>query len=144
LRKKQVKKKTAPRSKAEKGRKWVPNSRQIAIAELLANPEDRRTKGEKIKSIGLPERTFYKWMKDVRFIGYLNGLIEQYTDSELSEVWRSHMLLIKRGNVEAIKLYHQLKGNLQSEAKIKAKITQPGAGEENNVTEIEVTLTDED
>lgn len=39
---------------------WVPSSRQVAIAQLLLNQEDRRTKGEKIKSIGLPERTFYR------------------------------------------------------------------------------------
>jgi hypothetical protein len=79
-------------SKQKKAESWVPNSRQVAIAELLLNPEDRRTKGEKIKSIGLPERTFYKWLKDPRFINYLNSQIDKYTNSELSEVWKALLL----------------------------------------------------
>jgi hypothetical protein len=108
-----MKKKKAPKrqpvSKQKKAESWVPNSRQVAIAELLLNPEDRRTKGEKIKSIGLPERTFYKWMKDPRFINYLNSQIDKYTNSELSEVWKALLLQCRRGNIEAIKLFFKMK-----------------------------------
>ncbi len=45
-----MKKKKATTKKQGKKQKaaenWVPNSRQVAIAEPLLNPEDRRTKGE--------------------------------------------------------------------------------------------------
>jgi hypothetical protein len=108
-----MKKKKAPKkqpvSKQKRAESWVPNSRQVAIAELLLNPEDRRTKGEKIKSIGLPERTFYKWMKDPRFINYLNSQIDKYTNSELSEIWKALLLQCRRGNIEAIKLFFKMK-----------------------------------
>ena len=95
--------------KAETGSNWQPNARQIQIAELLLNPEDRRTKKEKAASIGLPERTLYKWMKDPRFINYLNSQIDKYTDSELSEVWKALLMQCKRGNIEAIKLFFKMK-----------------------------------
>lgn len=95
--------------KAETGSNWRPNARQIQIAELLLNPEDRRTKKEKAASIGLPERTLYKWMKDPRFINYLNSQIDKYTDSELSEVWKALLMQCRRGNIEAIKLFFKMK-----------------------------------
>jgi len=102
-------KKQKAKTDAEKGRDWRPSARQIAIAELLLNPEDRRTKKDKIASIGLPERTFYKWMKDPRFIDYLNSRIEEYTNTELYEVWKALIMQCKRGNIQAIKLFFEMK-----------------------------------
>lgn len=79
------------------------------MAELLLNPEDRRTKTEKMKEAGVPPRTFYKWMKDERFINFVNEQLEQYTNGELSEVWKALINQCKRGNIQAIKLYFEMK-----------------------------------
>jgi hypothetical protein len=79
------------------------------MAELLLNPDDRRTKGEKMKEAGVPARTFYKWMKDKRYIDYINSLLDQYTDGELSEVWKALIMQCKRGNIQAIRTYFELK-----------------------------------
>lgn len=95
---------------AENGSKWRPSQRQIEIALLLLNPEDRRTKKAKIDAIGLPERTFYRWMKDERFINYLNDQMDLYTNAELVAVWHALINQCKRGNVPAIKLFMELKG----------------------------------
>jgi hypothetical protein len=79
------------------------------MAELLLNPDDRRTKAEKMREVGVPERTFYRWMKDKRFIDYMNSQIAQYTDGELAEVWKALIMQCKRGNIQAIKLFFEMK-----------------------------------
>ncbi len=94
---------------AHKGTKWRPSQKQVAIAEMLLNPEDRRTKKEKMEEVGVPHRTFYKWMKDKRFIDYMNSKLGQYTDGELAEVWKALIAQCKRGNIQAIKLYFEMK-----------------------------------
>ena len=94
---------------AQRSTNWRPSAKQIAIAELLLNPEDRRTKSEKMKEAEVPHRTFYKWMKDDRFINYLNSRLDQYTNAELSEVWKALINQCKRGNIQAIKLFFEMK-----------------------------------
>lgn len=95
---------------AENGKDWTPTSKQKKMAELLLNPEDRRTNKAKYESISLPERTFYRWMRDERFIKYLNSQIDHYSDAQLTDVWRALIMQCKRGNVPAMKLFFQLKG----------------------------------
>jgi hypothetical protein len=112
---------------AEDGRKWEPNALQKAIAKLLANPADRRSKKEKYESLNLPERTFYNWMALPEFREYVNSLIDQYTDGELPEVWRAHMLQIKRGNMQAIELFYKMKG-LHPDVKLKKEALEKGEG----------------
>jgi len=77
---------------------------------MLLSPEDRRTQKAKFESIGLPERTFYRWVNDERFIGYLNSQIERYTISQLVDVWRALLTQCKRGNIQAIKVFFEMKG----------------------------------
>lgn len=125
--KKKPKTNRSKKTNAETGSIWRPNNRQIAIAELLLNPEDRRTKKDKIASIGLPERTFYKWMKDSRFLNYLNSRVDEYTNGELSDVWKALLMQCKRGNIEAIKLFFKLK-ELDPEIQMKRQLVLKETG----------------
>lgn len=79
------------------------------MAELLLNPEDRRTKTEKMEEVGVSRKAFYSWMKDKRFVDYLNRQLDQYTDGELAEVWKALINQCKRGNIQAIKLFFEMK-----------------------------------
>lgn len=97
------------KSKAQNGTKWKPSVKQIAIVEMLLNPEDRRSKGDKLKEAGVPHRTFYNWMKDKRFIDYMNSKLDLYTDGELSDIWKALINQCKRGNIQAIKLFFEMK-----------------------------------
>jgi hypothetical protein len=58
---------------------------------------------------GVSRKTFYRWMKDKRYTDYLNSKLDQYTDSELPEIWRALINQAKRGNYQHIKLYFELK-----------------------------------
>lgn len=93
----------------KKGKQWTPNAKQIQMAELLINPEDRRTKKEKCADVGLTPKTLCSWLKDDRFVEYLRDRIELYTNAELPEIWRSLIAQCKRGNVAAMKLFFMLK-----------------------------------
>ncbi|NTZ20922.1 hypothetical protein EXW96_26405 [Paenibacillus sp. JMULE4] len=97
------------KSKVQKSKEWRPNARQIKMAELLLNPEDRRTKAEKCKEVGVTPKTLWKWMQDERFVNYVNEQLDKYTNAELADVWRALLMQCKRGNVQAIKLFFEMK-----------------------------------
>lgn len=106
---------------AETGRKWRPNAQLIAMAEMLVNPDDRRTKTEKIKAAGLSERTFYRWMRDERYIAYVNSLLDRYTNAALPSVWRALIRKCNLGDTAAIKLYFELKGMYSQKHEVTGK-----------------------
>lgn len=62
-----------------------------------------------MKEAGVPHRTFYKWMKDKRYIDYINSQLDRYTDGELAEIWRAVITQAKRGSYQHAKLYFELK-----------------------------------
>jgi hypothetical protein len=97
---------------AEDGTDWRPNPRQVKLAALLLDPEDQRNKKQKFASVKLPERTAYRWLKDPRFICYLNAQLDQYTDAEFAGIWRDVISASHRGNVQAMRLFFELKGKL--------------------------------
>lgn len=95
--------------KVRKSKEWKPSPKQICVAQMLVNPEDKRTKEQKAQEAGITYKTLWGWMKDKRFIDYLNSLIDRYTDSELTEVWKSLLRQCKLGNIAAIKLFFDMK-----------------------------------
>ena len=96
-------------ARKQKVTKWYPSAKQIQIVDLLLNPDDRRTKTEKINEVGVSRKTFYSWMKDERFIEYMNSRLGVYTNSELADVWKALIQQCKRGNIQAIKLFFEMK-----------------------------------
>lgn len=115
---------------------WKPSPYQIKLVELLINPDDRRTKEEKCKEVGVTRKTLYEWLKKPEFVDYMNSQLNKYTDSELSEVWKALLLQCKRGNIEAIKLYFKMK-ELDPEIQIKREaIKQSKLPLENNSVQI--------
>lgn len=94
---------------ARKRKDWQPNPKQIKMVELLLNPEDRRTKEKKCEEAGIAFSTLWRWMKDDNFVDYMNNQLDKYTNGELPEVWRALIAQCKRGNIQAIKLYMDLK-----------------------------------
>ena len=92
-----------------KSKVWYPSSKQIKMADLLLNPEDRRTKKEKCEEVGIAFKTLWTWMNDDRFLKYLSDRIDRYTNGALPEVWRALVQQCNRGNVNAMRLYFEMK-----------------------------------
>ena len=59
--------------------------------------------------VGVSRKTFYAWMKDKRYVDYVNAHLDQYTNGELPGVWRALINQCLRGNTQAMKLYFEMK-----------------------------------
>jgi hypothetical protein len=110
-----------------KSKEWHPHAKQIKMVELLINPNDRRTKEDKCKEVGVTPKTLWEWMKKPEFVEYMNSQLGKYTDAELPEVWKALMMQCKRGNVNAIKLFFEMK-DLVPAAKVKQEVTGKDGG----------------
>ncbi len=83
--------------------------KQRHLAEKLANPDFTGTVTELCRQCNVARSTFYKWMDKREFLEYLNELIQKYSDSELANVWKALIRKCAMGDVQAIKLYFELR-----------------------------------
>lgn len=84
--------------------------KKLKMAEMLANPDFSGTNKELYEAVGISHDTFYKWIRDETILRYTELLVEKYTDGELSAVWKSLIKKCRDGDIQAIKLYFELKG----------------------------------
>lgn len=88
------------------------------VAERLASPEFDGNITRLCNEMGVARSTLYRWYDDADFMGYVEWLIEKYTDSELANAWRALVRKANTGNVEALKLFFELKGKYKQEISI--------------------------
>ena len=89
------------------------------IAEKLASPEFNGNISELCREFGVARSTLYRWFDDSAFKDYLDFLVEKYTDSELANAWRALVNKANSGNVEALKLFFEMKGKYKQTVDIK-------------------------
>jgi hypothetical protein len=102
----------------QNGTNWIPSAEQVKLADMMINPEDRRTKREKFEEAGVPITTAYRWFKDKNYVEYIKSRLEEVKNSELPDIWKSLILQCKRGNINAIKLYFELNGDYSQKQQI--------------------------
>jgi hypothetical protein len=100
---------------AQNGTDREPTARQKKVAEMLINPEFQGSITDLCNEANVPRRTFYNWRDDPVFCNYLDGLIDKYTDSELAGVWKALIKQCLSGNVQAIRLFFELKGKFSQQ-----------------------------
>lgn len=92
--------------------------KQRKAAEMLASPEFDGNVSKLCQDLKVARSTFYRWFDNTDFNGYVNWLIEHYTNSELANVWKALIRRAVNGNVEAQKLYFELKGKYKQQLDI--------------------------
>lgn len=117
---------------ATKSNKLEYTGKKAKLAEMLTNPEFSGSVTDVCREVGVARSTFYKWMDDKNYLDYLQRLIDKYTDSELSAVWKALIVECKTGNVQAIKLYFELKGKYAAVVQNNIKMENPFAGLSTN------------
>lgn len=88
------------------------------FAELLVNPDNVLSISEMCKEIGVSRQTFYNWQQEADFRGYVNWLIDSYTDSELANIWKALIKKAVSGDVSAQKLYMELKNKYKQQVNL--------------------------
>lgn len=94
------------------------SKKQVQAAEMLVNPDFRGSVTEICETIGVARSTLYRWLADSAYCRYLDELIDKFTDSELANVWKALIRRAVNGNVEAQKLYFELKGKYKQQLDI--------------------------
>lgn len=84
--------------------------KQLEVAEMLANPSIEMNKTQICEKADVSRTSFYEWLKKKEFVDYVASLVDKYTDSELSSVWKALIKKCENGDVSAIKLFFELKG----------------------------------
>ncbi len=96
--------------------------RKRKLAEMLVNPDCELNVTQICEKIGISRQTFYNWQSETDFRGYVNWLIDSYTDSELANVWKALIKKAVSGDVAAQKLYMELKNKYKQELKIDSNV----------------------
>ena len=93
------------------------------LAEMLCDPENNMTITQLCNEVGVSRQTFYNWQRDASFNGYVEFLVDSFTDSELPRAWKK---LVKRavvdGNIDALKLFFSMKDKYKEELNVKGNV----------------------
>lgn len=92
------------------------------MAEMLCNPDVNMTVTELCKAVKVSRQTFYNWQKETAFQGYVEFLLNSFTDSELPAAWKALVKKAKTGNTDALKLFFEMKGKYKEELAIKGNV----------------------
>lgn len=87
----------------------VVDTRMVIAAELLANPDFSGTKEDIAREAGVSRATLYRWLRNPDFVALVNNLVSQYADAELAMVWKALCKRIQAGDMQAIRLYFELR-----------------------------------
>lgn len=98
-------------------------AKQMQVAQMLANPDETLTKREISEACNISRATLYNWLADENFNKYLDSIIYKYTDAEVAEVWKSLCRKAKNGDVNAIKLFFEMKGKYKNQVELSGNIT---------------------
>lgn len=100
---------------ATKSNKIDLSAKQRKLAEKLANPDFDGTITKLCEQCGVARSTFYKWMDLPQFREYLEYLIDKFANSELSTVWKALVRKCSMGDVQAMRLYFEIRAKTNDE-----------------------------
>ncbi len=87
------------------------------MAETLMDPEWKGTVTSLCEQYGVARSTLYRWMDKPEFQRYLEQLVDKYADSELATVWKALIARCAIGDVQAMKLYFELRSQGKADGK---------------------------
>lgn len=61
------------------------------------------------EELDITRSTFYRWYERKEFKEYIRVLLNQYTESELVNVWKAVVESAKKGNLQALKIFFDFK-----------------------------------
>jgi len=89
------------------------SAKQLKAIELLMDIENPRTKKQVAAEVGVSERTLYNWFHDLRFLEALNRYADELIKRSKFLINRQLLKLASEGDIQAIRLYYDLIGDLR-------------------------------
>lgn len=80
-------------------------------AEMIVSSDFDGNISKLCEELGIARSTYYKWIDREDFREYIKTLINQYTDSELVNIWKTVVESAKKGNLQALKLLIDFKNS---------------------------------
>jgi len=100
------------------------NQKQILALSLFLDPSIHSIT-ELAEKADVSRVTIYNWMDDEEFAEILNKKIDQYTNSQTANVWKSLIMQALDGNVQAIKLFFEMKNKYRDRKEISGPGGEP-------------------
>lgn len=85
------------------------SAKQRQMAEDLVNPDFRGTVTSLCAQHCVARSTLYRWMEKPAFRNYIAQQVDRYSSSELGTVWKALIRRCEIGDIQAIKLYFELR-----------------------------------
>lgn len=83
---------------------------QMTAIMIVADTNDRRSIPAKLKSVGITSQTWQGWMQEKKFRDFLHNLTSKNFDSALHLAQEGLLTSVEKGDVAAIKYWHELTG----------------------------------
>ena len=91
-------------------REWTPQ--QQAFILFLADPGETRQQKDFAQEYGLRDATLSEWKRKPELWDEVNKLRRRVTDPYLKDIMWAHIKKAKSGDVQAIKLFYEFRGEL--------------------------------
>jgi|GEM_PF-891699 len=97
------------------------NSKQKKAAEILVGNSFDGDLETVCQKAGISTNLFYQWLENEEFRRYIEALTGKAAAGKIPEVWKSLLEQCVKGNVQAIKLYFDLKEKYGDDTKAEAE-----------------------
>lgn len=92
------------------------SDKQLAVAETMLNPMDKRNHTEKLRSLGVPATTYQGWMSNKVFSDYVSKRAEDMFGGSMYLAQEALVRKVMRGDTGAMKLYFEMTGKYKNQA----------------------------
>ena len=102
---------------------WTPV--QLQYMAMLADPTKKRSQKQIAGELGVSTRTLQRWQRKEGFWDIVDKSVKTVSDQALSSVWSALINKAVDGDVSAIRLYFQLRGELVEKRQEKLTVSAP-------------------
>lgn len=102
--------------------KSVLTPQQLQVVNLMLNQHDKRSVREKLDSVDITSQKYYSWLRQPAFLQYLQKRAEDLFASSDHEGYLALLDTVKGGDIQAIKLFFEMRGKYTPSAKIDVNV----------------------
>jgi hypothetical protein len=90
--------------------KGLLTPKQLHVANMMLNMHDKRSPREKLKEADVTSQQYHVWLRQSAFQNYLKRRAEELFKASDSEAYMSLIETVRGGDVNAIKLFFEMRG----------------------------------